>query len=285
MNKRRTIWDVDDIAFDDVPTVQDVLRAADARLLSRLVVDRIARDRWGESACADRDMRALRRRVRKAVGEMASVDPKRSKKWCVFPLRAFGADADTGVLSQEMACVLVRRTDLGGAILALDAVQPVASRGEWRDVRRDSRRSRPKGPDTYSLALTRWRALFGYRMWMGGDFTRKERYEALADFVREAMRAGCSEKDSDRFIKRERSRLRTAIGESEREGTSGRRGAPVEVVLARYGLGDYGLGTPEDALEAEQAQGAVDLACALNHNEYIDLMRRMASLARMVNRH
>ena len=286
MANQQTIWDVDDIAFEDIPTVQDVLCAADGKLLEKLIIDRFAQLRPDGAALSKREKRVARKRVRKALHDITTLKAKRSKKMCVFPLRVFGADADTGVLSQEMSCALVRRTDLGGSILALETMQPVASRAEWRRLRdeRDERVKR-KGPELYSFALTPWRKLLGYRLWMGGDFTRRERYDALVDFFFEATWHGFSEKEVAKRIKKERADLLEAIAESERDVESGAQSVPFEVLLAQLGLGDYGLETPEDELEAEQARGAVDLACALNHNEYVDLMRRMASLARMVNRH
>lgn len=298
----RTLWDVNAIAFKDIPTVQDLIRAADEKVLAACVVDRVAAD-WGASVRAgkgagssdreagmhaEKKLRRARKRVRAVLREMARIDVKRSKVWCLFPERAFGADPETGDLSCELRCALVRRSDFSYAACELAGSRPAESREAWRESlgdRRDAGRFRAMGRSPHTATLptcgcgfATWRKLLGYRVWLGGDFTRKERYLALADVVCEALRYGLTESDATRAVKAERRDIAHARAESERD----RRAYPGEVVVARCGQGDFGLAAPEDDFEEEYAFGMMDLACSLNHNEHLDLCRRVAQLARMV---
>lgn len=292
MEDRTCLWDVDAIEFADLPTVGELVRAADAETLASIVVDEPGCEDAGRSL-VDEDRRRACARALEALRAMAALDAKPSKKRCLFPVRMFGADLETGTLVQEVRCALVRRADFGRAAAALMDMHPVASRGEWGALYREAHRSAGacdvvRGDDRFACVrdVEPWRTLLGSRIWLAGDFTRKERYQALAGAVCAALRFAESAEQSDRFVRALRKHAggspakRWRAAEDRRAG--GRRGVPVGVLFKRVGWGDYGLAAPADDFEDEYDEGLMDLALSLNHNARIDLYRRIARLDRML---
>lgn len=292
MEERTCIWDVDAIEFADLPTVGELVRAADAETLASIVVDELGSEDAGRSLAGE-DRQRVCARVLEALRAMAALDAKPSKKRCLFPVRMFGADFETGALVQEVRCALVRRADFGRAAAALMDLNPVASRGEWGALQREARRSAgecdgARDGDRFACVrdIESWRTLLGSRIWLAGDLTRKERYQALADAVCAALRFAKSAEQSDRFVRAlgkhagRSSAKRRRVTEDRHTGARG--GVPVGILLKRVGWGDYGLAGPIDDFEDEYDEGLMDLALSLNHNARIDLYRRIARLDRLL---
>lgn len=82
-NMTRTVWDAKRMAVEDLPTLGDVLRAADAELLAKEVV------RIVDPKAKGKKRAKARRRVIETIEEMRAIEPAASdptEEWVLIPL-------------------------------------------------------------------------------------------------------------------------------------------------------------------------------------------------------
>lgn len=152
------IWDVDGIEWEDLPTVSDLLCAADAKILAREVALRYGGKPDGRGrGDSERSLKRARRKVKK----LRKIDPEPSDKIILLPKH------------------VVNRRDAGHGFGYYD-VEPCAfTRGGVKRLGEDA------------LANVRlWELLLiddesasemlGYRVWLGGEWDLCERYRFLA---------------------------------------------------------------------------------------------------------
>ena len=152
------IWDVDGIEWEDLPTVSDLLCAADTKILAREVAlrygDKSDVRGYGDSA---RSLKRARRKVKK----LRKIDPKPSDKIVLLPKHVINrrsAGHGFGYYDVE-PCAFTR----GGAQrLGEDACAEVYP---WELFLLDE--------ESASVVL-------GYRVWLGGEWDLCERYRFLA---------------------------------------------------------------------------------------------------------
>lgn len=152
------IWDVDGIEWEDLPTVSDLLCAADVKILAREVALRYGGKPDGRGR-GDSE-RSLKRACRK-VKKLRKIDPEPSDKIVLLPKHVInrrGTSHGFGYYDVE-PCAFTR----GGAQkLGEDACAEVYP---W---------------ELFLLNEEPASAILGYRVWLGGEWDLCERYRFLA---------------------------------------------------------------------------------------------------------
>ena len=152
------IWDVDGIEWEDLPTVSDLLCAADTKILAPEVALRYGGkpDDRGR-VDNERDLKRARRKIKK----LRKIDPEPSDKIVLLPKHVINrrnADHGFGYYDVE-PCAFTR----GGAQkLGEDACAEVYP---W---------------DLFLLNEEPTSVVLGYRVWLGGEWDLCERYRFLA---------------------------------------------------------------------------------------------------------
>lgn len=152
------IWDVDGIEWEDLPTVSDLLCAADKKILAREVALRYD-GKAGGCGCGDSD-RGLKR-ARRKLKKLRKVDPELSDNIVLLPkhvINRCGAGHGFGYYDVE-PCIFTRG---GVQRLGEDALAKVRP---WELILMDDE------PASEML---------GYRVWLGGEWDLCERYRFLA---------------------------------------------------------------------------------------------------------
>lgn len=152
------IWDVDGIEWEDLPTVSDLLCAADTKALAREVALRYDGKADGRGhGKSERSQKRARRKIKK----LRKIDPEPSDKIVLLPKHVInrrGAGHGFGCYDVEV-CAFTR----GGAQrLGEDACAEVCP---WELFLLDE--------ESASVVL-------GYRVWLGGEWDPCERYRFLA---------------------------------------------------------------------------------------------------------
>ena len=152
------IWDVDGIEWEDLPTVSDLLRAADAKILAREVALRYggksdARG-YGDS---ERSLKRARRKVKK----LRKIDPEPSDKIVLLPKHVINRrNAGHGFGYYDIEpCAFTRG----------DAQRP--GEGAYAEV---------YPWELFLLNEEPASVILGYRVWLGGEWDLCERYHFLA---------------------------------------------------------------------------------------------------------
>ena len=152
------IWDVDGIEWEDLPTVSDLLRAADAKILAREVALRYggksdARG-YGDS---ERSLKRARRKVKK----LRKIDPEPSDKIVLLPKH---------VINRRNAGHGFGYCDVGPCAFTCGGTQrpgegACAKVYPW---------------ELFLLNEEPASVILGYRVWLGGEWDLCERYHFLA---------------------------------------------------------------------------------------------------------
>lgn len=152
------IWDVDGIEWEDLPTVSDLLCAADTKVLAREVALRYGGKSGGRG---HGDSERSQKRARRKVKKLRKIDPEPSDKIVLLPKHVInrrGEGRGFGCYDVEV-CAFTR----GGAQrLGEDACAEVCP---WELFLLDE--------ESASVVL-------GYRVWLGGEWDLCERYRFLA---------------------------------------------------------------------------------------------------------
>lgn len=152
------IWDVDGIEWEDLPTVSDLLCAADTKILAREVALRYGLKPDGRGrGDSERNLKRARRKVKK----LRKIDPEPNDKIVLLPKHVINrrnAGHGSGYYDVE-PCAFTR----GGAQkLGEDACAEVYP---W---------------ELFMLNEESASVILGYRVWLGGEWDLCERYRFLA---------------------------------------------------------------------------------------------------------
>ena len=152
------IWDVDGIEWEDLPTVSDLLCAADTKILAREIALRYGGKSDGRGhGDGERNLKRVRRKVKK----LRKIDPEPSDKIVLLPKHVINRrNAGRGFGYFDVSpCAFTRD---GVQRLGEDALVDVYS---WELL--------PLGEESANVML-------GYRVWLGGEWDLCERYRFLA---------------------------------------------------------------------------------------------------------
>lgn len=215
------------------------------------------------------------RRVRGCLDSMLEPESAASDEFLILPTTTYELSDDGASLGVSTEAAVVRVADL-----------PLAAAGAEGE-------SRGGGPaadgeegaclETYGIEFTPWEETLGYRVWMGPEPSRRERFLVLASVIDDMTFFGYDRGRAGRRISEEVEGLRAAAEECERGGC---RAYPMEVALARLGMLDaeaVGLQRSTDDLEEEFLRGRRALELELNRRSRLDLRDRAARLGAMLS--
>ena len=234
-------WDVCDLEFEDLPTLQELFADADKKLLIDLIF-KLATRRESNVKLRAKFGKKRRRRIRKrleaSLGDMLHVKVRKSKKWCLFPFMLIDEERREYGLPVSVRAECVRRSDfpLAKAVVDVGAGAP--------DVAM---------PQTYSITHDTWEKVLGFRVWLGGCASRLERYLFLVDAFWEMTFFGYRKKAHDKNLRKEAKRLKKSLAELE-NGKA--KAVSLEVFKKRMGMANYGLGDDAPSLEDEFCESA-----------------------------
>ena len=172
------IWDVDGIEWEDLPTVSDLLCAADKKILAREVALRYSGKAGG---CGHGDSEHGLKRACRKVKKLRKIDPEPSDKIVLLPKHVInrrGAGRGFGYYDVE-PCVFTRAGVQGLGKDLLDNVRP------WELILMDD--------EPVSEML-------GYRVWLGGEWDLCERYRFLAAVCASVLNCIREEKELRRYL-------------------------------------------------------------------------------------
>lgn len=214
------IWDVDGIEWEDLPTVSDLLCAADAKVLAREVALRYGGKADGSGQ--GKSERSQKRACRK-IKKLRKIDPEPSDKIVLLPKHVInrrGAGHGFGYYDVEVCAF----THGGVQRLGEDARAEVRP---WELFLLDE--------ESASVVL-------GYRVWLGGEWDLCERYRFLAMVCANVLNRIREQKELRKCLKEDG----TACDVDEDEAIEGIRDDvlyPEEVISAKLaGYWDASLG-------------------------------------------
>lgn len=152
------IWDVDGIEWEDLPTVSDLLCAADTKVLAREIALRYDGKADGRG---HGNSKGGPKRVRRKIKKLRKIDPEPSDKIVLLPKHVINrrdAGRSLGYYDVEVCAF----THNGAQRLGEDAHAEVCP---WELFLLDE--------ESASVVL-------GYRVWLGGEWDLCERYRFLA---------------------------------------------------------------------------------------------------------
>ncbi len=152
------IWDVDGIEWDDLPTVSDLLCAADTKVLAREVALRYGGKSDGRG---HGDSERSQKRARRKIKKLRKIDPEPSDKIVLLPKHVINrrdAGHSFGYYDVEVCAF----THGGAQRLGEDACAEVCP---W---------------ELFLVNEESASVVLGYRVWLGGEWDLCERYRFLA---------------------------------------------------------------------------------------------------------
>lgn len=175
------IWDVDGIEWEDLPTVSDLLCAADTKILAREVALRYGGKPGGRGRVDnERSLKRARRKVKK----LRKVDPEPSDKIVLLPKH------------------VINRRDAGHGFDYYD-VEPCAfTRGGAQKLGEDAC-AEVYPWDLFLLNEEPASVILGYRVWLGGEWDLCERYRFLAVVCASALHRFREQKELCKCLKKD----------------------------------------------------------------------------------
>ncbi len=168
------LWDETDVRLRDIPSLGKLLELADKDLLLREVVD-VATDASRLCGNADEvDLEGLRALYARALKRMRKVKPVSAadaqEEAVLFPQYTYQVFPDQGIIAPRLRAAAIRMGDFAATCKEL----------------RDGSLAGPQplvGVAGEAFQWAPWEEVLGYRVWLAGDFSRRERYRVLADIV------------------------------------------------------------------------------------------------------
>lgn len=183
-----SLWNASEIEVEDIPTLGQLLEVADGDMLLREVVDVATAGARLSGTTGGIDLKGLRasyaralKRIRKVVPVAA---PDTQRETVLFPQRVYPIRPDRGIIAPRLAAAAIRVDDFARTCNEL-------------------REGVPAGPHPLVAVAgepfqwASWEEVLGYRVWLAGDFSRRERYRVLADAVRSMTFFGMEQSEHD----------------------------------------------------------------------------------------
>lgn len=177
-----SFWDQDRLASERLPTLQELVRCCDEKLLTRVVVDEHAARMEGSPPPPKR-RRAMEKRFAKTLSCMRSlpIKKKAGRSLLLVPEESFVLHAGTGLLERR----------LGASLVSLDDVRRTARSSAAHAGASKEGCDRTPGigaPPAFggkrltrrAYALAPWELTLASRAWLGGPWCRRERYLVIA---------------------------------------------------------------------------------------------------------
>lgn len=269
-----TCWECTGFKFADLPSVQDLLIEVDESLFVAAVLERQNKLSMAGIESSAKHATKAKEHIQNALQEMRVMRTrKRSASWLLLADEAFETDCSSGQISRSVQVSLVTMREYDRAENVLDLVKKAHTVDDLEYIRTCSVEDNIKMrdyPDTYSFEFTSWKKTLAFRVWLGGTFSRKERYEIMADIFCEMTFLGYS-------FEKVRSRQKKALASIKQAASDTKAGSlrtyPIELFFKRYGLE-----ATTDDYESEHYDLQRSRVEVLNHNARLDLYERWVTL-------
>lgn len=182
--KRELFWNTEALEFDDLPTLQMVLKEASTDVLGYFLLE----NKPAYSEMVDvpvfRDSGWEHGAYGSAISAMRRVKVCPSPDFVGFP---------RGFISYEPGKWLEAKMEYGLAFFSNEQVD------RWRDLRERwlNKRELTLASDLHSV---RWKEALGYRVWLGDYLSVAQLYACLADAVRDLVYFGLDEETHDKNL-------------------------------------------------------------------------------------
>ncbi len=248
---KELIWDVDRIVFEDLPTLEDVLKTADAKLLAK-------------------EFSALRARSEKRDKKTRKEDKKFVKHALKAARKTHCKPSDADVLFIDY---YVDSIPTETSKLSICTVASLISRKDLKTARKNLETGELTA--SYCYTYEPLEKIFGYRVWLGGDFNRCDYYRFLASVLNEISVLGLDPGKRYKRLKRFQDQL------SEVENAT-IESIPLPIAFLEPGSksasSTYGIEPLSEDYKTERKKARVNLERKLDHYLEIDLLERMAAL-------
>ena len=172
------IWNVDGIEWEDLPTVSDLLCAADTKILAREVALRYGGKPDGRGrGDSERNLKRVRRKVKK----LRKIDPEPNDKIILLPKH------------------VINRRDAGHGFGYYD-VEPCAFTRGGVQKSGEGACAEVYPWELFLLNKEPASVILGYRVWLGGEWDLCERYRFLAVVCAGALNRIREQKELRRFL-------------------------------------------------------------------------------------
>lgn len=270
------LWDATAIRLGDIPTLGKLLELADAKLLLREIVD-VATD--GPRLCGTADgidlegVRTLYAQTLKRIRKVKPVSaPDAQGEVVLFPQYAYQVFPDRGIIAPRLRAAAICAGDFSQTCMEL----------------RDGSCTGPHA-GAHSFVATAgeafhwapWEEVLGYRVWLAGNFSRRDRYRVLADVVWFMTLFGVDSAAHDQAVSADQAEIDQATDEVFSGLTRDWSDYP-STHFCQPSACNLGLEASTDDYEAEYEAGFRSQAAILKAVADKDLADRIEHLAQML---
>ncbi|OUO87136.1 hypothetical protein B5F40_14145 [Gordonibacter sp. An230] len=163
-------WERDGVAFERLPTLQELLICCDEKLLVRAVMEDHVRAE--ATVATPKRRKAMRKRLARTLSAMRALPvEKPSRSSVLLPREEFVLHAESGLIERGVSASLAQ---LGDAETVRRAIFPSVEGFERAPAEAHAL------PKERRYALAPWEESLAYRVWLGGPWCLRERYQVLA---------------------------------------------------------------------------------------------------------
>ena len=267
-----SLWNVSEIEVEDIPTLGQLLEVADEDMLLREVVDVATAGARLFGTIGGIDFKGLHASYARALKRIRKVEPVAApdtqRETVLFPQCVYPVRVDRGVIALRLAAAAIRVDDFARTCNEL-------------------REGVPAGPHPLVAVAgdpfhwDSWEEVLGYRVWLAGDFSRRERYRVLADAVWSMTFFGVGRSEHDGAAKADRAETDEACEEVFGALARGWSDYP-STHFCKPTAYDLGLEPTTDDYNAEYEAHFGAQAAVLKARADRDLADRIDHLARML---
>ena len=248
-------WEQQGLSVGKLPTLQDMLACCDEGLLVCVICDEHVLRACGEGQTSPKRRHAMERRLRATIAAMRglSVKRKRGRGRVILPAESFVLQGGTGLIERRVDARLLLVSDAPAARRMLDA---------------SKKEGAAAGLPVRPYALDPWELSLASRVWLGGPWCARERYQVLASAFWEMTFFGFA---YDRVVaaqaQAKAERVLSAPADREKPAST------VSELRARQAA-SFGLVVP-DPFERDYRSAVAACVGQLNRRAELDLCRRL----------
>lgn len=263
------LWDQPSISFDELPSLQGMLREGDRSLLAQVILADHTLEGRPFAAYGEKRMRTMRKRLYKTFDELCELEvPEQTEedgRRILLPQEVFLLGGSPGLIERWLQAALVLLDDAS----VVDCAR--AALGQRVGTYRQAKQAQARAKERVLIAFDRelptpeayrslpWEKVLASKVWLGGALCRRERYMVLAEAVWEMTFYGFSQAEVQAHAARERC-------------VDGEASCFDDAAPSVPSSDDLDLGLVEpNCFERDYSQVLSQRVAALNHNALVDL--------------
>lgn len=168
-------WSEQGLTLKQLPTLQELMRCCDDALLVRVVMEDHVLGAVGANALSPKRRKSMERRLEKTLKSLRGLDlGKPSRSRVLLPEESFVLHGRTGLVERRVCASQAHRDD------APRVLKIVRKMGAAAGARCPEPPALGELPVPRSYALSSWESTLACRVWLGGPWCCRERYQVLA---------------------------------------------------------------------------------------------------------